>query len=456
MTTLSQLTGADAAAIGTLAIANGAAREDLSNVTLSDLLARAVSAGLAAATRAAPQNNLPNTQWQVRTALQQITAVKSDGTQFGSYAVSSYTTGSNTVVLTTADTTSLRVGMLGVVSGGAHANLMICALEISALTATTITVALPQGLTGASSAACTFTPIMIGDWNGTNTQGPDGWFKSNNLKLWFEDDPAVLANFPGCARVLGVLKTDSADAAVYEHKNEDGSSIGRLAPFLGRANVFGFKGRRFAGTGTIRATITSGAGATSASSPTTTDGWVEVTQVPAADSTALKPTMYLQGAAGTGFHIGLPVHAVGDYLGGLFAYSKPPNETIIPVRSYSPLSWRTVSWTSPASETSAGQGYGCTFRLYPESNGVYTKDIRGLAIAVGATQATAGAAIGIKSEDVASPIYSSPWLRTQVNSRQMLSAAALVMFKGGAAHVYSDTASAAFTGVEFDCGWAVL
>lgn len=405
-----------------------------------------------------PYNYLPNTQWQVRTRSDEITAFKPDGTQFSGFAVSAYTTGSNTVVCSCADTTGLRVGMIGKFTGAAHADMKITAARISAIvTNASFTVALPRGLVGAASAACTFTPIMRGDQAGTSIVGPDGWEKTSNLKLWVEDDPTVLADFPGCSRVLCVKKTDASDAAVYWSGNESSLDIGVIRPLLGRPVVFGFKGKRVSGSGTIRPILTSGAGATSTFGPTVTDGWSEITQTPVYDSTALKAQIYLQGAANDVFRIGLTTLAVGNYLGGTNAYSKPPNAILIPDRSYSPISWRSVSWTAPTTVSAlGGSDYGVTFRLYEESDGVYTDDILGLHIALGAAQATAGAALAIRNKEEATPLYCSPWLRTQVNSRSMISPAALAIFRGGALFVYTDTSGAAFTSVEFDCGAVLL
>lgn len=417
------------------------------------------------AASAAHQNVLPNTQWQLRTALSQITAFKPDntGTQFSGYSVTSYTTGSNTVVCTVASTTGLRVGLIGVFTGGAHADMKICAAEITALTATTFTVKLPRGLVGAASAACTFTPIMRGDDVGTSTDGPDGdwlagWYKTNNLKMWIEDDPAITVNFPGADRVVRLMKTDSSQAIFYYSANPDGTTLRKISPFYGRNFCMGFELRQDVkgGSGTALAFITNGSGSTSVygTAMTRTQQWLETTTTLTTTDTTLNCGAILQGASGDIYTFALPAAGRCTTFGSAAGYTRPVREVLLPRVKYTPDSYNTVSITSPATETSAGLLYGFAFRLYPETNGALTKDVTAAHVGWGGTQATAGPAWGLRNQDATPHIY-GPWFVTQVDGRKMI-VKGLWSFAGGEGFVYCDTASQTLTATEIDFAEIIL
>jgi hypothetical protein len=167
-------------------------------------------------------NILPNSKWQVSTAMSFDTLEAYHGN--GVYPplnVSAYTTGDNLVVCSCADTFDLGVGVIGYFSAAAHANMKLTAVVVTAVVAnTSFTVRLPQGLLGAASAACTFTPIQAGGLASVGTGDAfDGWGKTTTLQVWRASEQGSAlhtANLHSmCNTAAGVLKTEATAERMY-------------------------------------------------------------------------------------------------------------------------------------------------------------------------------------------------------------------------------------------------
>lgn len=405
-----------------------------------------------------PHNYFPNSQFEINTAMVRIPAFKLDGTQFSAFTMTSHTTGSNTVVATLANTTDLRVGMIGIFGGAADASLIgastatpgvATAVEITAMTSTTITFDLALGKVAAGGGGGTFTPVMRGDDVGTGNAGPDGIFKSANLKLWVEDDPTVLALFPGAYTVLGWKRTDSADAAILYEFNHFQDSLSRIIPWHGRTIAVGNDGKVMSGATVYRALILHGAANIAAFGPQVSEGWTEATTTVDPTSIALNVGAYLQGgASGDWGYFALPVMAAGRKIGGASAYSKPPNERLSLRVKHTPESFFGNDVTFPATTDGVGGLYGFGFNLYAETSGALRKTLAGVSVMTEGQQSTSGAAFAVRNQ-LNVPHRYGPIFFTQVNSR-MMSANGDWLLEGGKGYIYTTTSAAAFTSVSLD------
>lgn len=134
-------------------------------------------------------------------------------------SVSSYTTGSQTVVCSTTNTTGLLVGTLGIFSAAADPALKAgpCCRVTAIVANTSFTVVLDfTSGTPSSSAACTFQPVMKGDLTGANGGDVTSQIgKSASTKVWISDRPAHTSLLVGCSRVLVVQKATSGAEFIF-------------------------------------------------------------------------------------------------------------------------------------------------------------------------------------------------------------------------------------------------
>lgn len=393
-------------------------------------------------------NLLPNTQWQVCTGLIASTKQLAAGTgAIGATSVSSYTTGSNTVVFTTANTSLLAVGDIVSISAAAHANLKICTLEIESIVAnTSFTCKLPINLTGAASAACTATPIVSGDVAGVTGDAADGWSKTSTLLCWRDMWSANVK--AGSPYQLGVRKDSASDRLVFHTvPTED------VSAYVGRTIVFGVwvyhkvKG----GSGTWRAEITTngtgGTTTTSSAATTTAYEWLEVTVTVPTDATTITVGVNFKGNSADVYYISQPMLAYGSRLGS-GNYAPQKGEWLIPIVKMTPLSYDGASVTFPSSFDSSGVSYGFALRFYPETNGAIAPTVRALSMQFEGQDDALGTAFAFRNQEAVPHIYGILNYCTVVS--QTMSSEGILTLKSGKAWVYTITSGATWFTCSID------
>lgn len=325
------------------------------------------------------QNVLPNTQWQVATAIGSSTKMNPQGTGTAlPISVSSYTVGANTVVALTTNTGDLKVGDLVSFSAAADANLRLSYCRVDAVTPNvSFTVSLPLGLKTAASAACTATPVMAGGAASVGTGDAfDGWSKTTTLQVWREDNVVNLQ--PGSAYSAGLLKGAATPELMYC------SLPAREVPrYLNRQVVFGTWCYQKIGTAGWRAFVTTnGTGGTTTYSSTAAAGsfaWAEVSVAVPADATTISFGVSLDGVANDVYYVSQPMAGFGTYL-GRGNYQVPRNEYLVPKVKMSPLTFIGAAVTFPTVLDASGVTYGFAMRPYAETNGAVAPTVRALSM----------------------------------------------------------------------------
>ncbi|MDE2227293.1 MAG: hypothetical protein KGJ89_05070 [Patescibacteria group bacterium] len=428
------------------------------NITVSGGLA--VSGGSVSGL-AAPTNILPNTQWQVCTGGQGNGKWLPDGTgAMPAISVSSYTTGSNTVVCTTSNTGQLKVGDLVTFSAAADANMKICSIRVDSLVVnTSFTGTLPLGLAPSASAACTATPTMVGQIAASGN-GPDGWTKATTLNFWREDNAVNLKT--GSLYSLGVQKGSASAETLYSNFVSPDIYL-----YRGKTLVFGvwvmqkIKG----GSGTWNSFISSdGTGGATNNSASSTAGvgtwtWLEVSYTVPSDATTLSLGINFAGNNADVYYVSQPMGAIGSYLGS-GNYCPRLKEILIPIVKYTPLSYNGASVSFPASADGAGT-YSFNFKVEPETNGCIAPTVKLINITfegVNSNAAVAGASPRLFAmRDVAAPpIKYGPIMGQTVSNMKSFITGQVQLSTVGQAVFYSGVASDSWYNVSIDINGYVL
>jgi len=320
------------------------------------------------------KNLFPNSQWLVATGLNGATRYDAAGAAMGTVNVSSYTTGANTVVCLTADTSQVVLG--GIIVFNAPADIALrnnYALRVVAVVPnTSFTVILPFGLTASASTACTAQMWERGGSASAGTgDGFDGWSKAANpsLECWRDAWPA---NVRGGSTYSCGLKKAAGTAEYYYHR----------VPARDAAQLW-------SKTITIRAYIKSPAGggwrifvndsvsSIRFGSTVTTTGWAvaEFTTTIADGAADIDIGFEFSGAAGQCFYLSEPSYGVGHYFGGFAELSSFAPLRFIPIVGYAPPNWVNAQPHIPAVLDAAGT-YSFLFDIYAETAGVLAPGIR--------------------------------------------------------------------------------
>ena len=408
-------------------------------------------------------NILPNTQWQIYTYTPTVKIAVGGLSGQSACSVSSYTTGSSTVVCSTSDTSMLTLGDLVLFSAAAHANLKVTLLRVVAIVPnTSFTVYLPLGLTGASSAACTATPQMIGDINypGVTSICADGWVKSSTLRSGRDTWAANAA--PGSPYSLWVLKSSSSYEVVYHT-----IPARDLARYVGRTVAFGcwVWNKVKAGANGARLIINAigGNGAVYSSYTAGTAGyeWLEVSVAVTTATTSLVFGINFEGANADLYYVSQPMAILGSYIGA-GNYQQKPSERFDPTTKMTPVSWTGATWTSPGSADGTGAYYSSLIDIYAETNGVVAPTVKSVYMQFEGTCATANRAVALYSSEsltgYAGTIRYGPLLYSQVAGNIVGVGGAISLNDAGPGYmrIYSNTASLTWTSVSIDLGMYYL
>lgn len=351
------------------------ASKPVSSAQAMALALKADALALAAAVQPLPglraQNLLPNTRFDINSALDIVQRPLADGSGLrGALAISGYTSGSNNPTFNTSYTGDLRVG--GLVSvAGVDVGISGACLEVLSFTSTTFTARLPLGLTS-TSQGCTAYSVTVGDLTGITGAGPDHWSKTVSAYGWIEEDASNLLS--GETRCWAHKKTSAGDASETFSCAADPTM---LAAMRGKTIVFGVAVKHTAksGAGTWRPfVVASGAVTFGTRAVSQSYTWIEMTINVPADATNLTVGVSCDGAANDVYHISRPMLALGNYLGP-FAYSAPAREVIVGISGLTPSLWNALTFTFPSSADASGQ-YGFEFNLYQECKGRVSKHIR--------------------------------------------------------------------------------
>jgi hypothetical protein len=318
-------------------------------------------------------NVLPNTRWYVSTAIGYGTKIGAEGNPMASVSVSSYTTGSNTVVCTTSDTKALAVGMLVAFSGSAHANLKITPARITALvTNTSFTVRLPNGLLGASSAACTATPTDVGGAvvSIVTSHSFDHWTKATGMAVWRD---SWSANVRGGRYALGMKKgSASAEKHYVQFSARD------LVNMAGRTMVLGVWMKNPTG-GSWRLFTSDNVNGERFGTTVTATGytWAEFSFTVPANPTSLAMGWELIGASGLVFYASEPFAGQGSVIGPTGGPLDLSLQRLVPVVKYSPISLTNANITFTTTADAIGR-YSFLFDAYAETGGQIAPEVRAL------------------------------------------------------------------------------
>lgn len=329
-------------------------------------------------TRALAVNEAPNSNFQFVPDLPEIRklTIGAGGVPTGAVrpaaTCNSITASSNTPTLGYNAVHGFRAGELIRAPVGAHANLQLCALEVLTVpTTSTLTVKLPRGLT------VPLTSDANGDWT-VMTRGDDGtvdvtgdtipdrfgdlmsgddlgkWQKNESLYVWLEDDPALLALFPGAERVWLVRKGDSAGERIFFNVN----TVDRAA-YVGNRRAIGMAAVRLSGSGSAAASIIQNGVAsigTACSSGART--WISHSAVVTGAT-----LLYADGVLFTG--------AIGDY----FAVAEFVRRAGLPPQDGEYV--HRVGWIRPQGSVTAAtmNGANITFGATPDANGHFSHEI---------------------------------------------------------------------------------
>lgn len=290
-------------------------------------------------------------------------------------SVSSYTTGSKTVVCSTTNTGELRVGELVEFNSAADAALKVYPLRVTAVVANTSFTVVTEQDVGApgSSAACTATPVARGDYTGALGGAVNGHLqKFADGVAWpkvIADDVPSWLSIMGCnANVLWVEKVTAGDEYIYWAANAR-----QVAAMQGQTRTFGASVYIISGTGaSARAYTNNGAISEGTGFATlATKGWIETTGSCAYNAVTWQEGVLLRGPVGSRFLIARLTSTPGAGPIGSDAFSVPRRQYVPSPASISP--WVGVDLTSPASMTN--DLYSFTTDMYAISRGQFGKGV---------------------------------------------------------------------------------
>jgi hypothetical protein len=418
-----------------------------------------------------PQNLAPNSQAEVISSFGASQRMNVAGTALmATMAMSGYTTGSNTVVLTLAGsqlTGDMKVGdLVNVTGAGVDVGLTSAPLRVQSFVAnTSITVKLPFGRVAASSTTGTITNVTPGlAASAGNGDACDGWNKTTTLWFWREDNAANVP--PNISYAFGVQKNAATteNLGIEWPASHPHPGVPMVIP-KGRQIVFGanvfqkIKG----GSGTWYPYIsTDGTGGGTFRGPSGTGQayqWSEVTAMIPTDATSIVVGIGFAGAVGDVYYVAQPVLTYGSFIGPS-NYIKPRGEKIIPIAGISLITWRGASFSFPSTLDDQNT-YSFTVDVFAESGGSLAPTIHALdmqleginsqAVVTGNTIARL---IAFRS-DPAAPTVFAPVMRQTVSNVAMETSGTLVLDGSGRVLCYSGIASDPWFYVSMDT-WGYL
>ncbi len=330
-------------------------------------LVLAASAHTASAQSFAPQNLAPNSQWEIWSAVGYSRAQNIAGTaEVAPIAATDNSVGtSGASTFTVATTGELKVGDLVTVSGtGVDPAFLVSPMRVTALTSTSISVRIPQGLRPKLHGNATITPIVIGNSAAKNTgAAADGWTKSLSMPIWRENNQVNIAQ--GAYYSIGMVK-DLAEAEQFY-------LLPDVRKFAGKTIVFGILGyqkvRTSAGTWRIffNDSVYGVRYCTLVPVPVTNGfQWSECSVPIAPGTTYVYVGVDLQGATNDTYYFSNPVLALGGSVGGAQNYVKP-HERLFPTVHMSPYGWVDRTIVFPTVLNNAA--YQFTMDPYAETGG---------------------------------------------------------------------------------------
>lgn len=355
-----------------------------------------------------PAANLcPNSSWFVMTGFDPVVMPDAGGAgTMPTIAVSGYTTGSNEVTVSTANTQGLVDGMLVRFAAPADTALRYCtqsngvtintfSLRAYDVTATTFKVRPPLGRAPSVSAACTVTMVTPGDTTGVSGDGPDGWGKSTTLKLW--RDVHSTHRRAGSRYQLG-LRKGSASAELLACTVPAQS----LDLYRGRQMAFGAAVKQAVrgGAGTWRVAISDGATITYSDPAPAAAGyqWLSVSATIPAGAASVTVWLETGGASGDVYYVAKPMVAFGPAMDEAAYY--PSAGRIFFDRKFTPLSFNTIDYTTPSVADGLGL-YSTRVDVYQDTNGAICPEVRWLDAqfeAIGGT-GSCGTALAVRSNE---------------------------------------------------------
>ncbi len=264
------------------------------------------------------QNLLPNTQWQVATGMGSVTKMNSQGTGTQNVvAVTSFTTGSNTVVFNTANTQQAKVGDIGLFSAG-DAAITLAPMRITAVSSNvSFTANLPWAGKASTSSAKNFQLITVGDYTGASGGAAfDGWTKNPSSLIIWRDDFSINQK-AGSPYSVGFRK--DSNSTEYYYSSLSPNDVEKLA---GRTLVFGAWVYQKAQGGSGTWTLFVNDSGNQYTAPTNGTGssvggyqWLEFSFTVSSTCTYLEVGLQLNGTTNDIYYLSQPIMAFGTFLG---------------------------------------------------------------------------------------------------------------------------------------------
>lgn len=438
--------------IGTVELADGGVTPaKLANMAQATLLGRASGAGTgvpsaqgASAVRTivgtgVTRNRFPNARFLVATALSVATKYDATGTAMGSVSISSYTTGSNTCVCSTSDTSNVILG--GIISFNSPADALLrlgAAMRVQAVVAnTSFAVTLPFNAAPSSSAACTAQMMEAGGSASSGTgYGFDGHTKSTTLECWRDD---WAANVRSGSKYACGLKKGSSSAEYYYHS----IPAAELYAYMGKTISIGGYVKCPSGA-TWRVFVNDDVDSIRYGSTVSTTGysWSETSVTISSGITYLHIGFELAGTSGDVFYLSEPVFGVGDYIGAFAHEPQITPEYFVPIVKMSPPVWINAGFSFP-SVADAGGTYSFLFDVYAETNGVLAPEVKAINITIegvnGNAVVTGTGGNAIATRDVVSPpIKYGPIMFQQVINVKTACSGIMTLAADGTGRIYGN------------------
>lgn len=324
-------------------------------------------------------NEWPDPQFQIADGTSLVSGLNDAGTATqAAISVSSYTTGSRTVVCTTANTGNLQVNDLVQFSAAADAALKVTALRVTAIvpnTSFTVIIEYKDGVPSVS-AACTAQPVVHGD-----TTGASGGSVTTNVskyangtlwpQIWFNDHATLCNLFVGMARVLVFTKVTSGEEYIYWQRNSEYLPMySRQSRTIGAAVVV------LNGAGANAKCVINNGGSLQYGSTLATANvrtWINANVQIVANPSAYYEGIAFNGPVGSTFVIGELTSAKGTALLDDGSFNTPRGQQILSIGSLSP--WINADITFPASFGPDGQTYSFDIDMYQASNGIIGRGV---------------------------------------------------------------------------------
>lgn len=372
---------------------------------------------------------LPNTYWQIHSGVGFCTKMNHQGTgNLPALAVSSYTTGSNTVTAFCSDTSQLKAGDL-VLFDGADPLMQLCSMEVDSITPNvSFTGRLPLGLKPSISQACAARPIMIGDYdNPVSGAMADGWDKDASLGYWLEDN-AVNCDV-GFIRSAAFKKTSSG---VQSFRHDVPAH--QVHKWRGKAITFSIAGKG----ADWRVRIV--------------DGGVDIANAPV--SGAFQRRGVSANISNTCQSLSFVVDLLGE--AGSVNYFCGPEPAkdgyLIPRVMILFQSFHNANATM--TDALSGGGYGFRFNPYAESNGRITRDVRVINMTWEGRNASHNVAVALRSSASAPAIYS--FIRYSDPKDAMICSSHLATIGDDGAYFYSENQGANLYNMSMEANGYVL